>query len=345
MLSVIMTTGEESIPAVDSLSSGPRASVDKRRMLRRSFSGILDAFDILLRSAISPRYLQIVCGAAIVREAMTVLLQSQGKSFSSDEEASLFCENRLHGQGDLTKEDLSLCFDLPRLAKRDRAHFQETNEDDPSIDWPMAAQRVGRFLLAADRFIRASTITVEERRRSRQGWMLILGSLFFMLCFATVFYLKKTWPLRSEVPSHLIKKPGGIVGAYYNGSNFNQKVFERVDATINLVTEGIPAPRVNADRFSVRWQGYLNIPQDGESQLCIENDDGARLFLNGKLLIDDWIVHAKQTSCALIRAKAGWYPLKVDFFDERSGARMRLLWGKNRGNTVLVPASRLCCGK
>jgi hypothetical protein len=39
----------------------------------------------------------------------------------------------------------------------------------------------------------------------------------------------------------------------------------------------------------------------------------------------------------------GWYPLKIEYFEAKAGARMRLLWGNSAEEAKLVPARHLCC--
>ena len=44
------------------------------------------------------------------------------------------------------------------------------------------------------------------------------------------------------------------------------------------------APDVPADGFSVRWQGYLNVPADGQYTFFTSTEtEGERLYLDGSL--------------------------------------------------------------
>ena len=54
-------------------------------------------------------------------------------------------------------------------------------------------------------------------------------------------------------------------------------------------------------------------------------------------------IHAMKKACELVRVQKGWYPIKVDFFDEKAGARLRLLMGETQEEARLVPAKQLCC--
>ena len=47
--------------------------------------------------------------------------------------------------------------------------------------------------------------------------------------------------------------------------------------------------------FSARWSGALTPPDSATYKLSIEGDGGARLWLDGNLLLDDWAQPGEQT--------------------------------------------------
>jgi len=49
----------------------------------------------------------------------------------------------------------------------------------------------------------------------------------------------------------------------------------------------IPGGLSALSHFSARWQGTLTAPEDGEYELGLEGDDGCRLTIDGKTVIDD----------------------------------------------------------
>ena len=84
-----------------------------------------------------------------------------------------------------------------------------------------------------------------------------------------------------------------------------------------------PAGLKNLDNFSARWQGFLAAPEDGEYEIGVEVDDGARLWIDGKLVAEDW--NNKLRATALRR----WYCAR--------GRRP-----PSRSNTSTAPASVSC---
>jgi beta-glucosidase len=88
-----------------------------------------------------------------------------------------------------------------------------------------------------------------------------------------------------------------------------------------------PASGVPEDRFSIRWRGKI-IPPDTIHQIGTSSDDGVRLYVDGKLLIDDWTDHAEQPNSAEVELLPGSeYEVEFDFYDNGLGACARLLWG------------------
>jgi outer membrane protein OmpA-like peptidoglycan-associated protein len=81
----------------------------------------------------------------------------------------------------------------------------------------------------------------------------------------------------------------GLLGTYYQGRNFDQFRHRQVDATIDFYRRHQPpAEGVPAEDFSARWTGWLRVPTSGHYVLYLDVDDGARLWLDGRLLLAEW---------------------------------------------------------
>ncbi|MDT5268523.1 MAG: beta-glucosidase [Acidobacteriota bacterium] len=88
-----------------------------------------------------------------------------------------------------------------------------------------------------------------------------------------------------------------------------------------------PAPGVPADDFSARWTGKLVPAVSGRYQLGATADDGLRVYLDGKLIVEDWTEHAPTTRTAEVTLEAGRsYDLKLEYFEGRIGAVAKLVW-------------------
>ena len=123
-------------------------------------------------------------------------------------------------------------------------------------------------------------------------------------------------------------------GEFFDNMNLSGKpVFTRVDPTVNFdFGVGSPAPGVPKDQFSVRWRGKI-VPPETMHYIGTSADDGVRLYIDGKLVIDDWHEHAETPHTAEVELKA-WqaYDIELDFFDNSLGAIARLTWGTGQNN-------------
>jgi tetratricopeptide (TPR) repeat protein len=85
-----------------------------------------------------------------------------------------------------------------------------------------------------------------------------------------------------------------------------------------------PAKDVPADYFALVAQTELEL-NGGEYNVALWADDGARLFVDGELVLDRWKTRATATrSTATLRLPAGKHALKVEFFKATGDARLTL---------------------
>ena len=138
--------------------------------------------------------------------------------------------------------------------------------------------------------------------------------------------------LRPIDPKYFAKVEGsdktGMRGEYFDNMNLTGKpVFTRIDSMVNFnFGTNSPAPGVPEDHFSIRWKGKI-IPPETIHHIGISTDDGGRLFVDGKLLINDWRDHAEQASSAEVELKPGKeYEVEFDQYDNELGACARLMW-------------------
>jgi hypothetical protein len=140
----------------------------------------------------------------------------------------------------------------------------------------------------------------------------------------------------------------GLTGQYYNdpgtGAHFVTLVLTRTDPTVNFNWgTGSPGPGVTAERFSVRWTGQVQAPVTGNYTFSTVSDDGVRLWVNGQLVIDNWTLHAPTTNNSAPIALTGGtkYAIRMEFFEQTSGAVARLLWSHPGQSQIAIPQVNL----
>ena len=95
------------------------------------------------------------------------------------------------------------------------------------------------------------------------------------------------------------------------------------------------------DHFYARWTGKLSIPKDGNYTFFLESDDGSRLFIDGKQVVDNGGLHAMEEKSGDIQLKAGDHELKVEFFENEVDAGCKFSWQPPGKDKELVPAAAL----
>ena len=125
------------------------------------------------------------------------------------------------------------------------------------------------------------------------------------------------------------KKEEGLLGEYFNNTQLIGKpVVTRVDPQLNFGwTLYGPHPDINFDFYSVRWTGKLTAPATGKFKIGIEGNDGFRLYLNGKLIVDNWKSQTFTTRLTDYQfEKNKIYDIRVEFFEPQGNARFKLIW-------------------
>jgi outer membrane protein OmpA-like peptidoglycan-associated protein len=121
----------------------------------------------------------------------------------------------------------------------------------------------------------------------------------------------------------------GLRGEYYNGVNFDKKVFIRNDAKIDF-NWGLNGPKpgiVNSSNYSIKWSGYLLAPVTGKYSFSATVDDGFRVWINNVLVMDSWALHNSSSfkkNVMLTEGKS--YPIRIEYFNDMLHGVFKLFW-------------------
>jgi hypothetical protein len=136
---------------------------------------------------------------------------------------------------------------------------------------------------------------------------------------------------------------GGLKGDYYAGTDLRNLVLTRTDPQINFSWgSDSPDPLVDADYFSVRWTGEVEAAYTETYTFYTLSDDGVRLWVDGKQLVDDWNDHGDTENKGQIDLVAGnTYSLVMEYFENAGGATAQLRWSSPSTPKALIPQAAL----
>ena len=148
-----------------------------------------------------------------------------------------------------------------------------------------------------------------------------------------------------------VLKPG-LLAEYYDLSEAlsdfpdiaadTKPAVSRVDATINIEDseDNVPGTTLS-EHFYVRWTGFVRVPKDGTYTFTINSDDGSRVFINDKEVIDNGGIHAVEEKSGDVELKSGDHKIKVEFFENEGGAACILMWSAAGVEQAVIPATAL----
>jgi beta-glucosidase len=126
----------------------------------------------------------------------------------------------------------------------------------------------------------------------------------------------------------------GLRGEYFDNNTLDgaPKVV-RMDARVDFGwTLNSPGPGIPFDWYSVRWTGTLTAPAEGVRRVGVEGNDGYRLYLDGKVVIDNWKKQSYGTHLAEVNLEAGTsHDLRLEYFESTGNARVKLVWDAGVG--------------
>jgi hypothetical protein len=155
-------------------------------------------------------------------------------------------------------------------------------------------------------------------------------------------------PLESP-PSNVVVQGYGLKGEYWNmGGPLSSLPALNKPADVTRTDPVIDFQEDSAfqipwqDYFAARWTGDLVIPADGSYEIAIGSDDGGRVLLDGRVVVDNDGLHGYTEVGQTLSLTAGNHALTVLFFENDGAARCRFLWRPpGTGGRVVVPRVNL----
>lgn len=132
----------------------------------------------------------------------------------------------------------------------------------------------------------------------------------------------------------IVSPAGQAIGGTWRGEYFSNRELKGTPALIRQDPvidfdwgRNAPGNGVSTDNFSVRWTGKITLDA-ATYRFKLLVDDGARLYIDGILVIDGWSDGSARELTGDLGLAKGEHSVKLEYYDRSYDARIRLLWEK-----------------
>jgi hypothetical protein len=151
----------------------------------------------------------------------------------------------------------------------------------------------------------------------------------------------------------------GLVGTVHNFNHLNPLpsgvpamgvliplltiVMPNVDIPTREFTQGIPGVPGLFEWFGIQFKGRIQIATSGIYTFSLNSDDGANLYIDGQLVVNNDGIHPTQERSGQATLSAGLHTVQIDYLQgPRTAIALQFKWDPTGGiHLVPVPASVL----
>jgi glucose/arabinose dehydrogenase len=142
----------------------------------------------------------------------------------------------------------------------------------------------------------------------------------------------------------------GLVGEYFLFGNElgdfptiaegRQPTLVRVDRQVNFPEGGFRSTKFS-ENFYTRWNGFLKADKAGEYGFATSSDDGSRLFIDDKLVVDNGGLHGMGEKSGKADLSAGLHKIRIEYFQAGGDAGCEVSWTPPGDRPRAIPAAAL----
>ncbi|MZD03592.1 glycoside hydrolase family 2, partial [Streptomyces sp. SID5785] len=143
-------------------------------------------------------------------------------------------------------------------------------------------------------------------------------------------------------------EPHGLKGEYYTQSAPGAFDFDQLKATgfdpqvdFGSLESRLQSATGQNDDVSARWTGRLVPEKTGATTFSLTGDNGFRLWVDGKLVIDHWVDDwdKEQTSAPVELTADKAVDIKLEYFEHEGGSNLHLRWTEPGEQKEAIPSS------
>jgi hypothetical protein len=109
--------------------------------------------------------------------------------------------------------------------------------------------------------------------------------------------------------------------------------------TVN--TFGLDEANPKQELYAMRLTGVIDVPADGVYRFWTGSDDGSRMWIGNRLVVDNDGLHAYTEIPGDLALRKGKYAIRVGYFEAGGGHILRVFWAGPGFAKREIPASSL----
>jgi alpha-L-fucosidase len=134
----------------------------------------------------------------------------------------------------------------------------------------------------------------------------------------------------------------GLVCEHFEGEWTALPNFHRLVPVATTVERDLDLGRApREERAGRRYRGFITVPGEDLYLFGLTSDDGASLWIDGELVVDNDGLHVPVEKSGSVALGAGAHAITIEYFNRTGGAELGLSWGRLGESMQRVPASAL----
>ncbi len=135
----------------------------------------------------------------------------------------------------------------------------------------------------------------------------------------------------------------GIVWELYKGAFKKLPDFDKLKttATGKVYQFGLDKINVTKHNFALRFYSNVKIDKEGEYDFYISSNDGSKLYIDNKLVVDNDGEHGPKQLSGKIKLSKGKHPIRVEYFQSGGSKVLIVFYSSNEINYQTIPGSKL----
>jgi len=270
-----------------------------------------------------------------VDATIRILLQFKQKPIADFQENIKSMESELKKEKLWDKSTIELFHLLNELNRKykNEIEFEYDKNDVRNI-----FEETKNFLARTRKNLKDQFTTPRERVIKKRIKKLFIVGIIFIGSLLAIFFL-------ANLDINKFSAKQGLLAHYYNNIYLEEPAaVEKIEGKINFVWGSFKPHKEIKGEFSVRWEGRIKIDKSDNYNFYILIDEGVRLFLDEKVILDTWSAHTRimNNSCSVTLEK-GFHKIKLEYYFNQRHADIKLQWSSNSfkktivGNKFLYP--------